>query len=691
MGTSYSGRLGTTPEEGLKAPCVVASTSNITLSGAQTISSIAVVAGDRVLVAGQTDSTENGIYDAASGAWTRSTDWNDANDVVSGQLVFAPSVLYTATFTGSFSVGTTNVTFSNLISTTLKTTLYIDVRDHGAVADGLTSSASANVTAFAAAIAAAITAGSNTIYAPGGASWYELNDRILITTDDITILGDSGTHLKWSSMGSARTGVGGINPTDGIRVEASNFTLKSVKLQGPSVATYVGSENLITCMGTATSLRESGFVFEECEFYDSGSAGLFFFFCNNGTVNNCTFHDLGHIGLGGNSCINMTVKNNLVYTITPGVSSQMYGMTWSHLSTGYDDDTAVSAGTQKLAANPFCQSIKVLHNKVWDVSWEGIDFHGGWECIIDGNEVYNTGKGIALSGSSGDAILYAGGGNRVVNNIVDGANENGTTSGREWQDYGINIAGGDTFRNRNVTCTGNIISNKGIEDNSLSASIQATNVLNCVISDNHIQSWMGVGIYTAAGDALNIHDNTFSAKGWAGTAGDSASMCIRDATTGTSNLTLTGNVLELNGGIAPAEGARFNLLTDKVFLSGNDFSQATTEYVAPGNGVVEGLDRMPVIYAGVSDTTPSVQLSAASECILYFNPTGGSVTVTNLDDGVFGQMVTLYNVHASNTVTFDRTTAALDGGANWVGGRRDTLKVFWDGSLWIEVGRAANS
>lgn len=114
MASSFNSRLGNAPEEGIKAPCVVASSSNITLTGEQTISSIAVVAGDRVLVAGQTDSTENGIYNAATGAWSRANDWNDAQDVVTGQLVFVPNALYEAVFTGDFAPGTSSVTFTSV-------------------------------------------------------------------------------------------------------------------------------------------------------------------------------------------------------------------------------------------------------------------------------------------------------------------------------------------------------------------------------------------------------------------------------------------------------------------------------------------------------------------------------------------------------------------------------------------------
>lgn len=57
-----------------KAPVVAATDANITLSGEQTIDSVAVVAGDRVLVKNQSDPTENGIYVASGSTWSRATD-----------------------------------------------------------------------------------------------------------------------------------------------------------------------------------------------------------------------------------------------------------------------------------------------------------------------------------------------------------------------------------------------------------------------------------------------------------------------------------------------------------------------------------------------------------------------------------------------------------------------------------------
>lgn len=62
----------------------VASTTNLTLSGTQTIDTVAVVAGDRVLAKDQSSASANGIYVVAAGAWTRATDFDDSVEVSSG-------------------------------------------------------------------------------------------------------------------------------------------------------------------------------------------------------------------------------------------------------------------------------------------------------------------------------------------------------------------------------------------------------------------------------------------------------------------------------------------------------------------------------------------------------------------------------------------------------------------------------
>ena len=58
----------------VKGSCRASTIANITLSGAQTIDGVVIIAGDRVLVKDQSTAANNGIYLCASGAWTRTTD-----------------------------------------------------------------------------------------------------------------------------------------------------------------------------------------------------------------------------------------------------------------------------------------------------------------------------------------------------------------------------------------------------------------------------------------------------------------------------------------------------------------------------------------------------------------------------------------------------------------------------------------
>jgi phage-related tail fiber protein len=117
-------RFGVVGGVALKAPCRVASTGNLTLSGAQTINGVSVVADDRVLVKNQTTASSNGIYDAAAGAWTRALDFDGNYDLRKGTLVYVTggtSVgkgLWTVTTTDPITVDTDSISFAAVLLTT---------------------------------------------------------------------------------------------------------------------------------------------------------------------------------------------------------------------------------------------------------------------------------------------------------------------------------------------------------------------------------------------------------------------------------------------------------------------------------------------------------------------------------------------------------------------------------------------
>tara|TARA_R100000353_G_scaffold85844_1_gene63975 strand:- start:4353 stop:5516 length:1164 start_codon:yes stop_codon:yes gene_type:complete len=102
----------------IKEAVKVATTANITLSGTQTIDSVAVSADERVLVKNQNTATENGLYLCKSGSWVRTDDLatgDDASSVfvfVDRGVVNNDSGFVCTTNKGSAVVGTNNLAFT---------------------------------------------------------------------------------------------------------------------------------------------------------------------------------------------------------------------------------------------------------------------------------------------------------------------------------------------------------------------------------------------------------------------------------------------------------------------------------------------------------------------------------------------------------------------------------------------------
>ena len=106
---------------GYKKPCRAATTGAITLSAAQTIDGVAVVAGDRVLVKNQSSTAENGIYDCSTGTWRRSADFDGTNDFTSGTQVlvtagstYAGTSWYATVSASPPVVGTSTITWTQI-------------------------------------------------------------------------------------------------------------------------------------------------------------------------------------------------------------------------------------------------------------------------------------------------------------------------------------------------------------------------------------------------------------------------------------------------------------------------------------------------------------------------------------------------------------------------------------------------
>jgi len=106
-----------------KQPAKAATVANITLSGAQTIDGIALIAGERCLVKDQTDATQNGIYIVAAGSWTRSLDSDTPSELYAAAILVQEG---TVNADGLFQQTTDTITIgvSNIVWTGFGSAIY---------------------------------------------------------------------------------------------------------------------------------------------------------------------------------------------------------------------------------------------------------------------------------------------------------------------------------------------------------------------------------------------------------------------------------------------------------------------------------------------------------------------------------------------------------------------------------------
>lgn len=109
--------------------CDVATTQNITLSGIQTIDSLLLESGNKVLVKNQTTASQNGVYVVSSGAWTRHPTLSSSSDYDSNFLVYVSSgrinkqtLWIGATLLTGFSLNSSNLYFDNAFKQCVKVT-----------------------------------------------------------------------------------------------------------------------------------------------------------------------------------------------------------------------------------------------------------------------------------------------------------------------------------------------------------------------------------------------------------------------------------------------------------------------------------------------------------------------------------------------------------------------------------------
>jgi hypothetical protein len=218
-----------------KASVVAASTANLTLSGAQTIDGVSVIAGDRVLVKDQTTTSANGIYLCASGSWTRTTDADTYSELIAAYTFVEGGTVnanngFICTIVAGGTLGTTPITFAQfsgagqvvagtgmsktgntlIVNTASSARIVVGADEIDLATTGVTASTYKSVTVDA---FGRITAGTN----PTTISGYGITDAYTKTEVDTSLSGKlsttGGTMSGAIAMGMSKiTGLG--DPTN---------------------------------------------------------------------------------------------------------------------------------------------------------------------------------------------------------------------------------------------------------------------------------------------------------------------------------------------------------------------------------------------------------------------------------------------------------------------------------------------
>jgi len=212
----------------VKAPCRVATTANITLSGLQTIDGVAVAEGDRVLVKNQTDATTNGIYSVSTGNWTRTRDFDGPYDIVTGTRIYITSgtasaaTEYVVTSSNPV-VGTDAITFTSIMAGAVATATAAATAASASQSAAATSASAASSSASSASASATAAADSaNIAYqrgrisglilsTAGSSATFGISAGMAIDDAVTTLMNLASAYTKTTSAWAVGTGNGALD------------------------------------------------------------------------------------------------------------------------------------------------------------------------------------------------------------------------------------------------------------------------------------------------------------------------------------------------------------------------------------------------------------------------------------------------------------------------------------------------
>ena len=631
---------------GPKAACAVGTTTNITLSGLQTIDGYTTLFGDRVLVKNQTSSQFNGIYVASASTWTRAVDM-DVWAEVSGAytVILNGGQANTGYVCTASKTGTIDVTAMPWVQFSGTSTYFAGT--------GLTLASNTFSITNTGVTAASVGSASKTLTATVNAQGQltALADtNIAIGASQIT----SGT-IASSLISGSYTGITGVG------------TLTAGTWNASTIGVAYGGTGAVTLTGYVKGSGTSAFT-AATTIPNTDITGL-------GTMSTQNANSVAITGgsISGLSSFILTGQTGYVYANGSSAVTSSTTIPTSALSGNFV--STFSAGTTGLTPSSNTAGAVTLAGTL---------------------NVANGGTGVTSSSGANSVVLRDANGNITTNCLFEGYTTqaaSGTTItlvASSAQNYQITGSGGQVIKlpdattlPNGATFTFNNNQSSGaitVQNNSATtvATIQSGGYVMIVLLSNS----------TAAG-SWDRHDSTPSNVSW--------STNTLDYPGSITSATWNGNTIAINRGgtngtATPTAGAiAYGTGTAYAFTSAGSSGQVLT---SSGSGTPTW--STPTSYATVTDdtTTNAVRYplyAAATSGNLtteyvastkyQFNPSTGVLTATQFTGSGAGLTSIPNSALTNSSITVGSTAISLGGSATTIAGLTSVTSTTFVGAL----------